>query len=179
MTHTAVGATRSDTVGWGGLAAVGAGAMAIVEVVSPADGAVGSALFLAFLVLLAGGLLGLHALQRSAYGRLGTVAFAITLAGVTAQAIAAGGGVVGAQGLQPLDDAGSLLLLVGFTVYGAVTARAGLLPRWCGVAIPVAFIGWVAAAVALGDLGSVVGGLWLGVVWITLGWQPPVAPSAE
>ena len=170
MTHTAVEGTRtSETAGWGGLAAMGAGAMAIVEVVSPAEGAAGSAWFLVFLVLLLGGLIGLHALQRRAYGRFGAVAFAVTVAGVSAQAIAAAGSIVGAQGLQWLDDVGSLIVLLGFSAYGVATVRAGQLPRWCGVAIPAAFIGWILLAMALGDLGSVLGGVWLGVVWIALG----------
>lgn len=171
MTPQAVAESRtSETVHWGSLAALGAGAMAIVEVLSPAEGAAGSALFLVFLVLLLGGLVGLHAFQRDAYGRVGTIGFIVTAAGVTAQAIAAAGNVLGTPALQPLDDVGSLAVLIGFVTYGVVTYRAGRLPRWCGVAIPGAFIGWILLAVTLGDAGGLLGGTLLGVVWIALGY---------
>lgn len=171
MTQQAGAAARtSETVNWGSLAAMGAGAMAIVEVLSPAEGAAGSALFLAFLVLLLGGLAGFHTFQRDAYGRGGTIGFWVTVAGLTAQAIAAAGNVLGTEALQPLDDVGSLAVLIGFVTYGVSTYRAGRLPRWCGVAIPGAFIGWILLAMTLGDTGALVGGALLGVTWIALGY---------
>ena len=171
MAQQAVAESRiSETVHWGSFAAMGAGAMAIVEVLAPAEGAAGSALFLVFLVLLLGGLVGLHALQRDAYGRVGTIGYLVTVAGVTAQAIAAAGNVLGTAALQPLDDVGSLAVLIGLVTYGVVTYRAGRLPRWCGVAIPGAFIGWILLAVTLGDTGALLGGALLGVVWIALGY---------
>jgi hypothetical protein len=172
MAHAAVGELRtSRIVERGGLAAMGAGAMAIVEVLSPVEaGPVGSALFLVFLVLLLGALVGFHAFQRDAYGRFGTFGFSTTVFGVTAQAIAAAGIVLGTEALQPLDDVGSLAVLVGFVAYGVATYRAGRLPRWCGVAIPGAFVGWILLAVSLGDLGSVLGGVFLGLIWIALGY---------
>lgn len=172
MAHaTAVESRTSETVDRGGLAAMGAGAMAIVEVLSPVEaGAGGSALFLVFLLLLLGGLVGFHAFQRDAYGRVGSIGFYATVVGVTAQAIAAAGMVMGTEALQPLDDVGSLAVLIGFVTYGVATYRAGRLPRWCGVAIPGAFIGWILLAVTLGDTGSVLGGVFLGVIWIALGY---------
>ena len=183
MTQQAVAEGRTwEIVHWGSLAAMGAGAMALVEVLSPAEGATGSALFLVFLVLLLGGLTGLHAFQRAAYGRAGTIGFFVAVAGVTAQAIAAAGNVVGTAALQPLDDVGSLAVLVGFVIYGVVTYRAGRLPRWCGVAIPGAFIGWILLAITLGDIGALLGGALLGLIWIALGYtlrSTAIAPGSD
>jgi hypothetical protein len=70
MASTAAIDRRSQILArWGGPATMTAGALAIVEVLSPWDGAAGSALFFVFLLFLLVGLTGFHTHQRHAYGR--------------------------------------------------------------------------------------------------------------
>lgn len=143
--------------------------MAIVEVLSPVEGRAGAAIFLGFLVLLLVGLAGFHIYQRHAYGRVTAAALYLIAGGAFAQSIAAAGQVLGSDALQPLDDLGSLALLIGFLVYGGSTLRGRALPRWCGAAFIGGFLGWVILAITLGDTGGVLGGLWFGLLWIALG----------
>jgi hypothetical protein len=170
MASTAAIDRRSQTLArWGGPATMTAGALTIVEVLSPWDGATGSALFFVFLLFLLAGLAGFHTHQRHAYGQPTTVAMYALMAGSFAQAVAAIGNVFGTEAFQPLDDVGSLALLLGFLFYGGSTLRGRALPRWCGAAFISGFLGWVLLAISLGDTGGVLGGLWFGAVWIALG----------
>jgi hypothetical protein len=60
----------------------------------------------------------------------------------------------------------TLAVFVGFAFYGVATLRARVLPRWCGVALIVAF----PAAIALGTYYySYYYYVWLGLVWQALG----------
>lgn len=172
MRQTAVATTTTDTsdrVRWGGLATMGAGVLAIVEVLTPLEGRAGPAVFFVFLVLLLVGLAGFHSYQRDAYGRVTAAALYVIAAGAFAQSIATAGKVLGSDALQPIDDLGSLALLVGFLVYGGSTLRGRALPRWCGAAFIGGFLGWVVLAITLGDTGGVLGGVWFGLLWIALG----------
>ena len=56
----------------------------------------------------------------------------------------------------------SLAVMIGFVLYGVATLRARVLPRWCGVALIVAF----PAAIASGTYAY----FWLGLVWLALGY---------
>ena len=160
---------RGGLIQWGAIATAAAGATAMLEVLSPLDGRPGSALSLLFLILLVVGLVAIHLLQDHAYGRPTSVAMYALIAGSVLQAGNAVGGILGTQALQPLDDIGSLLLLVGFLAYGGSTLRGRVLPWWCGAIFMTGFLGWVAFAIAMGDTGAIIGGLWLGGLWIALG----------
>jgi hypothetical protein len=170
MASTAAIDPRSQILArWGGPATMTAGALAIAEVLAPWDGAAGSALFFVFLLFLLVGLTGFHTLQRHAYGRPTTVAMYALMAGSFVQAVAAIGNVFGTAAFQPLDDVGSLALLLGFLFYGGSTLRGRVLPRWCGAAFVFGFLGWVILAISFGDTGGVLGGFWFGAVWFALG----------
>lgn len=171
MQQTAVADTRPlGLVGWGGLATMGAGALAITEVIVPAEGAAGSAIFLAFLILLLIGLIGFHRYQGHAYGRMTAAGLALVAIGAVAQAVATAGSIAGTEAMQPLDDLGSLAILLGILIYGGSTLRGRALPRWCGAAFLGGFVGWVILAIALGDAGGIVGGIWFGLLWLALGY---------
>jgi hypothetical protein len=67
---------------------------------------------------------------------------------------------------------GALLLLVGFLALGIATLRAGVLPRWCGLALIVALplvtvAGAIFGAPSDEDYPGVVV---MGVVWLALGY---------
>ena len=63
---------------------------------------------------------------------------------------------------------GGLAVLVGFVLYGVATLQVKVLPRWCGIAFIIA----VPVSVALGGaFGSPsVDYVWLGLVWLALGY---------
>lgn len=133
----------------------------------------------------------LHAVQR---GRYGTPERLTSLAAFVGMAIAVVGGLLG--GLVPaLTGQAMLLVLVGLLAatagvvgLGIVTITAGVLPRWCGVALlagspPVVFVGFMAASLLEASLGSVglrsvvPGGVgwgalwaWPGVAWALVGY---------
>src|SRR5215213_6117949 len=52
-------------------------------------------------------------------------------------------------------------MIVGYVLFGAATLQAGVLPRWCGLAL---LLGWPVAYL-LGDYG----GILLGLMYVALG----------
>ena len=109
-----------------------------------------AAFYVAALLFSNAGLLGFHALQRDAYGRLGRAALYTVLgssvllivsAFLTVPVIANMIGLVGA--------------LVGFILYGVATLRARVLPVWCGVL----FVAFLPVSIALGEYGNFFTGL--------------------
>jgi hypothetical protein len=95
-------------------------------------------LFLVAHLLLAVGLVGLHALQKDNYGLLGWVGFYVALVSVAARASGAAVFLAGSLALEWISFPGTLGLLVGFVLYGVATVQARVLPRWYGLALIVA-----------------------------------------
>ncbi|MDP9456355.1 MAG: hypothetical protein M3Q60_11375 [Actinomycetota bacterium] len=108
------------------------------------------------------GLVGFHELQRETYGRIGRVGFYTVVAASLVQVAGLVGFLLGSMAFEWLILVGGLGSLVGFVLYGAATLRAGVLPRWCGVALIVA----LPAAIPLGEYA----GLLFGVIWLALGY---------
>lgn len=118
--------------------------------------------FVAGILLVVVGLVGFHELQRGSYGRIGRAGFYTVVAASLIQAVGLVGFLLGSTALEWLILVGGLGSLVGFALYGAATLRAGLLPRWCGVALIVA----LPASIPLGEYAS----LLFGLVWLALGY---------
>jgi len=124
-----------------------------------------AAFYAAALLLTNAGLLGFHALQQDAYGRLGRVGLYTVLASsallllsalILPFAAPAVFGVVNMIGLVGV--------LVGFILYGVATLRARVLPLWCGVL----FAAFLPVSIALGDYGNFFTGLALLVLGYVL-----------
>src|SRR5918993_5883530 len=145
-----------DMVRWGGLAGVAAGVMFVLSgilyfIAAPplptrALGSFGDYLYevvvaVTFVLVLVT-IAGLHAAQRLSgrYGILGTAGFSLTFAGYAIVLVIAHlFRLVGGEYILSLRLVGGLLVLVGATLLGAMTIRAGVLPWWCGVLLMVAF----------------------------------------
>jgi hypothetical protein len=94
-------------------------------------------LFIFALLLTAVGLVGLHALQGGNYGPLGRVGLYVALAAVAARISGAVVFLAGSSALEWISSPGTVGMLVGFVLYGLATLRAGVLPRWYGLALIV------------------------------------------
>ncbi len=110
------------------------------------EGAADYALFAAFAAALAltiPGLLALHAHQRGADGRLGAVATIIAATGAGAQcAVICTILIEGGDGPW-FDTAAPLAILtwvVGSVALGVAVQRAGLMPAWVGIGLPIATV---------------------------------------
>jgi hypothetical protein len=119
------------------------------------------------------GVVGLHAAQKESYGLLGRVGSVALVGGVLANTVGLVPLAVGNESLLWLSfPVGALLLLAGFLVLGIATLRAGVLARWCGVALIVALpltavVGGVLGAERDADYPGVVV---MGVVWLAVGY---------
>ena len=119
-------------------------------------------MFVVAMLLMLAGMMGFHALQQANYGRLGWVGFYAVVVGVLALVLGLVLLLLGSTALLWLLPVATLAVLVGFALYGVATLQARVLPRWCGVALIVAF----PAAIALGTYAY----FWLGLVWLALGY---------
>jgi hypothetical protein len=160
---------QSDWVRLGGLAAMGAGLLAIVySLLGYAAGKGDEPGPLDILVILAMllevvGLLGFHALQGRNYGRIGRAGLYTSIGSLVIFEFLLLASLVGGDvGLDWLVAVGVLGLLVGLALYGAATLQAGVLPRWCGIL----FIIFMPVGILLGDLQPI----WGGLGWLALGY---------
>ena len=160
---------QSDWVRWGGLAAMGAGLLAIVySLLGFAAGKGDEPGPLDILVILAMllevvGLLGFHALQGRNYGRIGRAGLYTSIGSLVIFEFLLLVSLVGGDvGLDWLVAVGVLGLLVGLALYGAATLQAKVLPRWCGIL----FIIFMPVGILLGDLQPI----WGGLGWLALGY---------
>jgi hypothetical protein len=160
---------QSDWVRWGGLAAMGAGLLAIVySLLGFAAGKGDEPGPLDILVILAMllevvGLLGFHALQGRNYGRTGRAGLYTSIGSLVIFEFLLLASLVGGDvGLDWLVAVGVLGLLVGLALYGAATLQAKVLPRWCGIL----FIIFMPVGILLGDLQPI----WGGLGWLALGY---------
>jgi hypothetical protein len=158
----------SNLIRWGGLAAMLGGVVFVMDTVlvfTVADPSVvrwPDILFAAGILLVVMGLVGFHELQKGSYGRIGRAGFYTVVVASLIQVVGLVGFLLGSTALEWLILAGGLGSLVGFALYGAATLRAGVLPRWCGVALIVA----LPASIPLGEYAS----LLFGLVWLVLGY---------
>jgi hypothetical protein len=169
--------SSSDLIRWGGLAAVLSGVLFILLFAIPEPPPdsflddLGSVVFIVALVLLLGGLVGFHALQKANYGRIGRAGFYTFIVGASAQILAAIARLSGSTALEFLDFLGLIGVLVGLVLYGAATLQARVLPRWCGVGFIVGLPVWlVLSAVLPGESGGILGGILFGLLWVALGY---------
>jgi hypothetical protein len=98
-------------------------------------------------------ILGLHALQRGSYGRLGMVGFLATfvssLVALVGLLILVTTDPASSTDVDDLGFIGSVLgrylSLIGFALLGIATLQAWVLPRWCGwliaVGLPISMLG--------------------------------------
>lgn len=171
----------SNIVRLGGLAAMSCGALSLASAslgLLPLFGAAAGGFLVAVagavtLLLVPAGMVGFHVLQRHDYGRLGRVGFWLIVVGSLTVAFGVADFFVWGDMLQdavPLSlKLGPLVLLVGFVVYGVATLRAGVLPRWCGVAfaaLPIVLVADV--LVPWGPFTSM--SITFGLVWLALGY---------
>lgn len=122
----------------GGATWVVLGLLAAIGLLQAIPGREDVVLFVAALLLSAVGLVGLHALQKDGYGRLGRVGLCIALAAVAARVSGAVVFLAGGSALEWISFPGTFAMLVGFVLYGVATLRAGVLPHWYGIALVVA-----------------------------------------
>ena len=171
---------QSDWVRWGGLAAMGAGLLAIVySLLGFAAGKGDEPGPLDILVILAMllevvGLLGFHALQGRNYGRIGRAGLYTSIGSLVIFEFLLLASLVGGDvGLDWLVAVGVLGAVVGLALYGAATLQAKVLPRWCGIL----FIIFMPVGILLGDLQPIWGGLgWL-ALWSHSGSAATQRPS--
>ena len=162
--------SRSNLIGGGGAAFILAGVAFIIRSRLPADSSIGEILMLVAIALLAGGVVGLHALQKDHYGRIGLV---FGLAGMSLVVIAALASAVarivifvsGSDALLPIVDLAGPGVALGLVLYGVATLLARVLPIWAGVglivALPLRF-----ALFVIDPFGLTLFGLW----WVVLGY---------
>lgn len=155
----------SGLIRLGGLAAMLAGAVFLVDEVlalmNPAPYL--DVMFVVAMLLVLVAMVGFHALQQRHYGHLGWVGFYTAVVGILAQVLGLVLLLSGSTALLWLLPVATLAVLVGFALFGVATLRARVLPRWCGVALIVAF----PAAIALGTYSYI----WLSLVWLALGYM--------
>ena len=126
-------------------------------------GSVAPVLLIVALLLLALGLVGLHALQGESYGRIGLAGLYTALAAIAAQVLGWFVLLAGSTALGWLvSPVGPLATLVGLVLYGAATVQARVLPPWYGVLLIV--------LMPILLLLGVYGNIWRGLVLMVLGY---------
>ncbi len=177
--------SSSDLIRWGGIAAMAGGVVwvisGILAIVYQGEHAPGTfadylveGTFAVGLVLTVVGMVGLHALQKESYGRIGRAGFYTVVVASLGQVLGTVVLLAGSAALAWLVfPVGVLAVLVGFVLYGAATLQARVLPRWCGVGL---IVGWP-VAIALGLYGGniVFGLFWLALGYVLWAWRGTVA----
>jgi hypothetical protein len=132
-------------------------------------------LYIGTIVLSVVGLIGLHALQRGSYGGVGRAGFYTILAASAAIVVTGVVHLFGSAALEWLaNPVGVLGIIVGFSLYGAATVQAGVMPRWYGVMLIV----FIPFSVLLGPYAN----MWMGVVLLVLGsmlWTSGDLPAEQ
>lgn len=115
----------------------------------------------------------LHELHRGRDGSWGVVGMRALVAGAVAHAPGLVVRVAGSDALSWLVlPVGVLLLFVGLVAFGIGSWRAGVLPRWCGVAmgcaLPLTFLTSVWFPVQGDGAGDYPGVFVMGMFWLTV-----------
>jgi hypothetical protein len=171
--------SSSNLIRWGAIAALIGGVLyvltGIMSLFAPQEEVLDSftdylieVLFVLALVGTLVAIAGLHVLQKERYGRLGAAGFLTAFVGYVLLLVAAATTILtGREALDIIFLLGSLVALVGLTLLGAMTLRARVLPKWCGVLL----IGGLPLTVFLDIVtGGGAGGILLGVVWALVGY---------
>lgn len=133
------------------------------------------ALLVLALLLTAAGMAGLHALQGESAGLLGWAGISLVIISLGARALGAGAFLAGSSALQWLSYPwGTIGMLLGFVLYGLATLRAGVLPRWYGVAVIVS----MPVSLPLATYGTALFGLILAVLGLAL-WSRKGATAEQ
>lgn len=161
--------TSDQVVRWGAIATGLGGATFVAEgLLTLADQqALQDVLLALAYVLIAGGLLAFHELQRRHCGALERLGLWVTMGGW-------GAALAGhAAALDALHGIGFLIALIGYLLLGVTTSRARVLPPWSGWAI--------ALAGPLSLLAGEYSPVPYGLIWIILGyllWSRRETPGA-
>ena len=115
-------------------------------------------------LLMVVGLLGLHALQKDNYGRIGRGGFWTVVMASLVQVLGVVVFWLGSAALIWLVFPVAFLAIpVGLIIYGVATLQARVLPRWCGLGLiiipPITLV-----------LGDKYGSVLLGLLWLALGY---------
>ena len=170
----------SDLIRWGGLAAMLAGVAFILDILfvftmPEADWT--NAVYIVAALLVVVGLLGLHALQKDNYGRIGRGGFWTVIVASLAQVLGLIVFLLGSEALIWLVfPVGFVAVPVGLILYGVATLQARALPRWCGLGLIIV----PPITVVLGDYGGILFGLlWLALGYVLWSWRgtAPEQPS--
>jgi hypothetical protein len=100
----------------------------------------GFIVFASALALTVVGMLVLHLHQRGEDGRLGRIGAAVAMAGSGAQCVVITGVIVNGEDTSWFGIAAPLAILtwfLGSIAFGVATRRAGVLPGWVGVTLPL------------------------------------------
>lgn len=185
----------SNLIRWGALGALLAGLAWVASFVTAivdfaTDGLVpifglpysdlGRTIYIAVLVGMPWGLVGLHGRQEKRYGRLGAAGFLVAYVGSMLTLVGLGltwlfrGGVLGQEPAITLGLSGMVLGLallgIGFLLLGVATLRASVMPGWCGVTLIVGFVAVLVSLIFPASLGSFGVMAVLGLVWLALGY---------
>jgi hypothetical protein len=130
-------------------------------------------LYMATIAVSLIGLVGLHALQRRSYGGVGRAGFYTILVSSVVIVASGVGHLFGSMALDWLAyPVGMVGVIVGFSLYGAATVQAKVLPRWYGVVL-IVFL-------PISVLFGVYDNLWVGAVQLVLGtvlWTRRARPT--
>lgn len=130
-------------------------------------------------LLLGVGVVGLHALQKGSYGRIGRAGFYAVLVAIAVLILS----LLAALAVSPMlgglgSLVGQLLLIVGFVLYGAASLQARVLPRW----YPIVLLAFVPISAVLAALAPGWSNIWMGAVLLVLGfgmWRRNEAPAEQ
>ena len=119
--------------------------------------------FLVALLLVLAGVFGFHFLQADRYGPIGRAGLWTIFAATVLQEVGLLIFILGDATLFWLvSPVGYVAMIVGYVLFGAASVQAGVLPRWCGLALllgePVTYL--------MGDYGGIV----FGLLWVALGY---------
>lgn len=159
---------------WGGAVAILAGVAYLVDALRLLVAVAESSLtHLVAILLTLIAMVALHAVQGDRHGLLGRTGLWIVVIALLAQAVGRLSEISGSDALAWLVfPLGVLAMVGGLIVYGAATWRAGVLPRWCGIALvavpPLAIV----AAVTFEEFGldAEYGEVLLGLLWVAVGY---------
>lgn len=123
------------------------------------------------------GIGGLYGVQKRAFGRFGRLSSLTLVVGLLLATLGTGA-LYAAPRFAPLAFVGLPLTWLGGILMGAATYRGGVLPRWAGVGLAVAFPGAAVAGFSfnrffgtpLAPSGAFSGAIVPGVVWFALAY---------
>jgi hypothetical protein len=171
---------------WGGiwLAAGGAawailGIGALVGLLGAIPGREDVVIFVLALIFTALGLLGVHSVQGGRTGALGRLGLSVALLAIGVRAAGGIAFLAGSLALERVSQPVTVGMLVGLVLYGVATFRAGVLPRWYGVALAAA----MPISLPLDVYGTTLFGVVLAILGIALavgsGRAEPVSPRVR